>query len=87
MMNDRDRDKLDGSKEINDDTASSSSRHNILALMDSFIEQIFQIMRTLIGISISALIIAPIAIGLSIFLIRPHLFLQFPELETTLESY
>jgi hypothetical protein len=38
--------------------------------MDSFVDQIFQIRRTLVGVSISALILAPITISLSIYLIR-----------------
>jgi hypothetical protein len=36
--------------------------------MDSFIEQITAIRKTLLGVSISALILAPLAIGLSIYL-------------------
>ena len=47
----------------NDDTISTSptapTRENILSLMDSFIEQITSIRKTLLGVSISALILAP----------------------------
>src|SRR6187200_3491856 len=55
--------------------SSSSSRYRILSLIDNFIEQIFQIRKTLFGVSISALVLAPIAIGLSVFLLQhPSLF-------------
>ena len=49
---------------------SSSSRYRILSLIDNFIEQIFQIRKILFGVSISALVLAPIAIGLSVFLLQ-----------------
>jgi hypothetical protein len=43
--------------------------------MDSFIEQITAIRKTLLGVSISALILAPLAIGLSIYLLlHPSFF-------------
>ena len=51
------------------------SRANILFLMDSFIQQITGIRKTLLGVSISALILAPLAIGLSLYLIvHPSFF-------------
>ena len=51
------------------------SRANILILMDSFIQQITGIRKTLLGVSISALILAPLAIGLSLYLIvHPSFF-------------
>ena len=56
-------------------------RHNILTIIDSFIEQIFQIRKTLFGVSISALILAPIAIGLSIFLLQHPSFFAVLEIE------
>jgi hypothetical protein len=40
-------------------TVPSSSRYRILSLIDNFIEQIFQIRKTLIGVSISALVLPP----------------------------
>ena len=43
---------------------SSYSRYNILNLIDTFIEQIFHIRKTVLGVSISAIIMAPIAIAL-----------------------
>ena len=48
---------------------TAAARENILSLMDSFIEQITSIRKTLLGVSISALILAPLAIGLSVYLI------------------
>ena len=70
-----------GINESNDESASISARNNILALMDSFIEQIFELRKTLLGVSISALILAPIAIGLSIYLIRHPSFFAVMEIE------
>ena len=46
------------------------SRNNVLSTIESFIEQILRIRKTLLGVSISALVLAPLAIGLSIFLLR-----------------
>jgi uncharacterized membrane protein len=59
----------------NEEKRLSISRHNILSLVDSFIEQIFQIRKILRGVSISAMILAPLAIVLSIYLLlRPSFF-------------
>ncbi|CUR51512.1 conserved protein of unknown function [Nitrosotalea devaniterrae] len=53
-----------------------SSRFDVLDLMDSFIKKILEIRRTLLGVSISGFILAPFAIGLSIFLItHQHFFI------------
>ena len=69
----------------NDDTISTSptapTRENILSLMDSFIEQITSIRKTLLGVSISALILAPFAIGLSVYLILNPSFFAILEIE------
>jgi hypothetical protein len=62
-------------------TVSSSSRYRILSLIDNFIEQIFQIRKTLLGVSISALILAPIAIGLSVFLLQHPSFFAILDIE------
>jgi hypothetical protein len=56
-------------------------RHNVLTIIDSFIEQVLQIRKTLFGVSISALILAPLAIGLSIFLLRHASFFAVLEIE------
>jgi hypothetical protein len=74
--------EVDGS-----DTTSVSStgievaRENILSLMDSFIEQITSIRKTLLGVSISALLLAPLAIGLSVYLILHPSFFAILEIE------
>jgi hypothetical protein len=60
---------------------SAKSRENILTLMDSFIEQITSIRKTLLGVSISALLLAPLAIGLSVYLILHPSFFAILEIE------
>jgi hypothetical protein len=62
-----------------DDTAKS--RESVLALMDSFIEQITSIRKILLGVSISALLLAPLAIGLSVYLILHPSFFAILEIE------
>jgi hypothetical protein len=62
-----------------DDTAKS--RESILALMDSFIEQITSIRKILLGVSISALLLAPLAIGLSVYLTLHPSFFVILEIE------
>ena len=56
----------------NNDLTQRTKRqnNNILSLIDSFIEQIFHMRRTLNFISISAIILASFAMVLSIFLLR-----------------
>jgi hypothetical protein len=49
--------------------------------MDSFIQQITGIRKTLLGVSISALILAPLAIGLSLYLIVHPSFFAVLEIE------
>ena len=60
---------------------TAAARENILSLMDSFIEQITSIRKTLLGVSISALILAPLAIGLSVYLILHPSFFAILEIE------
>jgi hypothetical protein len=57
------------------------SRSDILSLLDDFIEQINQIRRTLFGVSISALLLSPLAIVLSIYLILHPSFFAILEIE------
>jgi NADH:ubiquinone oxidoreductase subunit 5 (subunit L)/multisubunit Na+/H+ antiporter MnhA subunit len=57
------------------------SRSDILSLLDDFIEQINQIRRTLFGVSISALVLSPLAIVLSIYLILHPSFFAILEIE------
>ena len=81
MCDNRNAHKNADSKETHEETRSNVTRNNILMLMDNFIEQIFEIRRTLLGVSICALILSPIAIGLSIFLIRHPSFFSILEIQ------
>jgi len=64
----------------NIENSDSQSRFSIIEVMDGFIEKINKIRKTLLGISISALILAPLAIGLSSYLIfHPHFFFILDE--------
>jgi hypothetical protein len=69
------------SKNDNSNNITEMSRANILTLMDSFIEEITSIRKTLLGVSVSALIVAPLAIGLSIYLILHPSFFAIIEIE------
>ena len=57
------------------DDENFSSRTDILKMLDSFIDQMSKIRRTLKGVSISALILAPLALALSLYLMRHPSFL------------
>lgn len=52
------------------DEEDLATRTDILKMMDSFIEQISKIRTTLKGVYISALILAPLALALSIYIIQ-----------------
>jgi hypothetical protein len=60
---------------VSDDEENFSSRTDILKMLDSFIDQMSKIRRTLKGVSISALILAPLALALSLYLMRHPSFL------------
>jgi hypothetical protein len=62
-------------------SSSCSHRYRILILIETFIEQIFHIRKTLLGVSISAVVMAPIAIGLSVYLLRHPSFLAVLDIE------
>ena len=62
-------------------SSSSSHRYRILSLIETFIDQIFHIRKTLLGVSISAVIMAPIAIGLSVYLLRHPSFIAILDIE------
>ncbi|MDE1726533.1 MAG: hypothetical protein KGH89_04645 [Thaumarchaeota archaeon] len=64
-----------------DDKERPFSRTDVLNLMDSFIERIFEIRRVLLSVSVSALILAPLATGLSIFLLTHPRFYSVLERE------
>ena len=63
--------------EDNEDV-NNANRQNIISLMDNFIDQLLQTRRTLVlafSLSVSSIILAPLAIGLSIFLLlHPSFF-------------
>jgi hypothetical protein len=63
------------------DNTSVKYRENILGLMDDFIEQITSIRRTTLGVSISALLLSPFSIGLSIYLISHPSFFAILEIK------
>jgi hypothetical protein len=65
----------------NDLTGGTKMQYNILSLIDSFIEQIFRLKKTLTLISLSAIILACLAIALSIFLLRHPSFFIVLEME------
>lgn len=53
----------------------TTARADILNLVDSFIDQMSKIRTVLKGVSVSALILSPLAIGLSLFLVsHPSFF-------------
>jgi hypothetical protein len=52
------------------DEEKLTTRADILKMMDGFIEQISKIRTTLKGVSISALILAPLALALSIYIMQ-----------------
>src|ERR671932_1827232 len=82
MTNENHDDDYDGMQEHHASSSSSSShRYRILSLIETFIDQIFQIRKTLLGVSISAVIMAPIAIGLSVYLLRHPSFLAILDIE------
>jgi hypothetical protein len=56
--------------EHNEHEETDVARQNVIDLVESFIEQIQQIRKTLLSVSISAVVLAPLAIGLAIFLLR-----------------
>jgi hypothetical protein len=62
-------------------STNATARENLLSLMDSFIEQVTSIRKTLLGVSISALVLAPLAIGLSVYLILHPSFFAILEIE------
>ena len=68
-------------KQEPDISLSHSSRYSILNLIETFIDQIFHIRKTLLGVSISAVIMAPIAIGLSVYLLRHPSFIAILDME------
>ncbi len=65
-----------------DNIIMNVERNNILYLLDSFIEQIYKIRRFLIGVSVSSIILAPIAILLALYLFTHQSFFRVLEVES-----
>ncbi len=59
----------------------SDNRNNILSSMDLFIDKIQHLKGLMLGVSFSALILAPLAIGISAYLITHPNFLRLVENE------
>ena len=59
----------------------SDGRNDILSSMDVFIDKIHHIRSLMLGVSLSALILAPLAIGISAYLITHPKFLNLIESE------
>lgn len=57
------------------------SRQDVLDLLDSFIDQIQQIRKIMFGMSVSAIVLAPLAIALSIYLMFHPSFFAVLEIE------
>jgi hypothetical protein len=57
------------------DEEDLTTRTDILKMVDGFIEQISKIRTTLKGVSLSALILAPLALALSIYIVQHPSFL------------
>ncbi len=53
------------------------SNHSVRDVIESFVEQIQKTRKLLFGVTISALILAPLAIGLSVYLVRHEHFFSF----------
>src|SRR5918911_5147215 len=65
----------------NQDPLTSSMRQDILSLLESFIQQIQHIRKLLLGMSVSAIVLAPLAIALSIYLMFHPSFFAVLEIE------
>jgi uncharacterized membrane protein len=59
----------------------SQSRQDILGLLDSFIDQIQKIRKIMLGMSVSAIVLAPLAIALSVYLMLHPSFFAVLEIE------
>ena len=64
--------KNNGSKE----NMARTSRENILDILDNFIENIQHVRKFLLIVSVSVLFLAPLSIGLSVYLITHQSFFK-----------
>jgi uncharacterized membrane protein len=65
----------------NQDEATISARQDILTLLDGFIQQMQNIRRILLGMSVSAIVLGPLAIALSVYLLLHPSFFAILERE------
>lgn len=65
----------------NQDAVSPPTREDILTMLDSFIHQIENIRRILFGMSLSAIVLGPLAIALSIYLLLHPTFFALLDTE------
>lgn len=63
------------------DTERDSARSNILGLMDGFIETIQHLRKIMIGMSVSAIVLAPLAIALATYLVLHPSFYAVLDIE------
>lgn len=63
------------------DVRFKTSRRHFLSLVDVFIDRVFQIRKTFLRVSLSAVILAPLAIALSTFLLLHPSFFAVLEIE------
>ena len=64
-----------------DKMSDDEVRSDILSVMDNFIEKIQSLRKIMLGVSISAVVLAPFAIGLSAYLFLHPSFFSLLELE------
>ena len=69
------------SEATGDDYSVSRSRSDILGLLDGFIDQVQHLRKIMVGMSVSAIVLAPLASGLSIYLIFHPSFFAILEIE------
>ena len=63
------------------DVRFKTSRRDFLSLVDVFIDRVFQIRKTFLRVSLSTVILAPLAIALSTFLLLHPSFFAVLEIE------
>lgn len=64
-----------------DEETNHTSRRDILGLMDTFIDQIQHIRKVSLGMSVSSIVLAPLAIALSVYLLVHPSFFAILEIE------
>ncbi len=71
-MREREAENMSGD---NQDDTVPSTRQDILSVLDSFIQHVHRIRKLLLGVSVTAIVLAPLAIALSVYLLfHPSFF-------------